>query len=140
MTSEALALQVERRIYLIRAEKVMLDYDLAALYGVPTKSLNLAVKRFHFETSKSRRGGRRYYFFANISISERNEGCYSGERTRPRVLFTTPSSRTPPGAKSRTAALSFPGDWRGHQSQHPRARALPRNPRPYFVYSNQSAK
>jgi hypothetical protein len=23
----------------------MLDYDLAALYGVPTKSLNLAVKR-----------------------------------------------------------------------------------------------
>ena len=40
MTSEALALQVERRIYLIRAEKVMLNYDLAALYGVPTKSLS----------------------------------------------------------------------------------------------------
>src|SRR5207245_775953 len=99
MTSNALALQVERRIYLIGAEKVMLDYDLAALYGVPTKSLNLAVKRFHFETSKSRRGGRRYYFFANISISERNEGCYSGESKRPRVLFTTPSSRTPPGVK-----------------------------------------
>ena len=52
MTSESLALQVERRIYLIRAERVMLDYDLAALYGVATKSLNLAVKRFHFETSK----------------------------------------------------------------------------------------
>jgi len=45
MTSNALALQVERRIYLIGAEKVMLDYDLVALYGVPTKSLNLAVKR-----------------------------------------------------------------------------------------------
>ena len=107
MTSEALALQVERRIYLIRAEKVMLDYDLAALYGVPTKSLNLAVKRFHFDTSKSRRGGRRYYFFANISISERNEGCYSGERTRPRMLFTTPSSRTPPGAKQQNGRLEL---------------------------------
>ena len=45
MTSHALAIQVERCIYLVRAEKVMLDSDLAALYGVPTKSLNLAVKR-----------------------------------------------------------------------------------------------
>jgi len=45
MASAALAIQVERRIYLIRGEKVMLDYDLAALYGVPTKALNQAVKR-----------------------------------------------------------------------------------------------
>jgi hypothetical protein len=45
MSSEALTVQVERCIYLIRGEKVMLDYDLAVLYGVPTKSLNLAVKR-----------------------------------------------------------------------------------------------
>ena len=111
MTSEALALQVERRIYLIRAEKIMLDYDLTALYGVPTKSLTLAVKRnaawfpndfvfqlpraeagglrlqigtsqepaalgipglrFHFETSKSRRGGRRYlpYLFTEQGVA-----------------------------------------------------------------------
>ncbi len=45
MTSQTLAIQVERRIYLIRAEKVMLDFDLIPLYRVPTKSLNLAVKR-----------------------------------------------------------------------------------------------
>ena len=104
MASNALALQVERRIDMIRAEKVMLDYDLAALYGVPTKSLNLAVKRnaarfpndfmfqltraeteglrlqigtsnesaalgvpglrFQNETSKTRRGGRRYLPYA----------------------------------------------------------------------------
>jgi len=32
-------------IYLIRGEKVMLDYDLAELYGVPTKALNQAVTR-----------------------------------------------------------------------------------------------
>ncbi|MFH1389405.1 MAG: ORF6N domain-containing protein [Candidatus Margulisiibacteriota bacterium] len=37
--------RVESRIYLIRGEKVMLDRDLAELYGVPTKRLNEAVKR-----------------------------------------------------------------------------------------------
>jgi ORF6N domain len=45
MPSGALTVQVERRIYLIRGEKVMLDYDLAALYGVDTGALNRAVKR-----------------------------------------------------------------------------------------------
>ena len=64
----------------------MLDADLAEIYRVPTKSLNLAVKRnvdrfpedfmfqrtddevvglrFHFETSKRGRGGRRYLPYA----------------------------------------------------------------------------
>lgn len=37
--------RIERAIYLIRGEKVMLDRDLAALYGVPTKVLKQAVKR-----------------------------------------------------------------------------------------------
>lgn len=36
---------VERRIYMIRGQKVLLDSDLAELYGVPTKALNQAVKR-----------------------------------------------------------------------------------------------
>src|SRR5438445_5766352 len=43
--SDALAVQVERRIFLVRRQKVMLDTDLAELYRVPTKSLNLGVKR-----------------------------------------------------------------------------------------------
>jgi hypothetical protein len=69
-------------IHVVRGQRVMLDADLAALYGVPTKSLNLAVRRnptrfpsdfmfaltrteadslrFQFETSKKGRGGRRY--------------------------------------------------------------------------------
>lgn len=73
--------KIERRIYLIRDHKVMLDEDLAGLYGVTTKRLNEAVKRnlkrfprdFMFQltakeqehlrsqiaTSKGR-GGRRY--------------------------------------------------------------------------------
>jgi len=36
---------IERRILLIRGQKVMLDRDLAYLYGVTTKVLNQAVKR-----------------------------------------------------------------------------------------------
>ncbi len=36
---------IQNRIYEIRGERVMLDRDLAALYEVETKSLNLAVKR-----------------------------------------------------------------------------------------------
>jgi len=37
--------RIERRILLLRAEKVMLDSDLAELYGVETKVLNQAVQR-----------------------------------------------------------------------------------------------
>ncbi len=36
---------VERRIYFIREQKVMLDSDLAQLYEVSTRILNQAVKR-----------------------------------------------------------------------------------------------
>ena len=48
------------KIYIIRNQKVMLDRDLASLYGVETRVLNQAVKRnisrfpddFMFEVSK----------------------------------------------------------------------------------------
>jgi len=36
---------IERRILLIRGHKVMLDSDLAGLYGVTTKRLNGQVRR-----------------------------------------------------------------------------------------------
>ncbi|MBE0427070.1 MAG: ORF6N domain-containing protein [Nitrospirae bacterium] len=36
---------IERRIYMIRGHKVMLDSDLAELYGVETKRLNEQVRR-----------------------------------------------------------------------------------------------
>ncbi len=78
------AAYVENKIYLIRGTKVMLDEDLAMLYGVPTKRLNEAVKRnmgrfppdFMFELSNeeganlrsqiatSSYGGRRWGIFA----------------------------------------------------------------------------
>lgn len=63
--------QVTNLIYLIRGEKVMLDSDLAALYGVGTKVLNQAVRRnrerfpkdFMFQLSKDELGT-----FAAINI------------------------------------------------------------------------
>jgi hypothetical protein len=39
MNEHALAVQAERRICLIRREKVMLDNDLAELYGASHKDL-----------------------------------------------------------------------------------------------------
>ena len=36
---------IEHVIYFLRGHKVMLDHDLAKLYGVPTKRLNEQVRR-----------------------------------------------------------------------------------------------
>ncbi|HAH32240.1 MAG TPA: DNA-binding protein [Elusimicrobia bacterium] len=45
-TRELVAINdIERQIFMIRGHKVMVDRDLAALYRVPTKVLNQAVKR-----------------------------------------------------------------------------------------------
>jgi phage regulator Rha-like protein len=74
---------IEQQIYILRGQKVMLDSDLATLYGVSTKRLNEQVKRnlmrfpedfmfqltteevaeflrSQFATSNTVRGGRRY--------------------------------------------------------------------------------
>ncbi|MEJ8856726.1 ORF6N domain-containing protein [Variovorax robiniae] len=44
-SSNVLLPRIEGRIQLLRGIKVMIDADLADLYGVPTKALNQAVKR-----------------------------------------------------------------------------------------------
>lgn len=36
---------IEKKILFIRGQRVMIDRDLAELYGVPTKALNQAVRR-----------------------------------------------------------------------------------------------
>ena len=85
--------RIEKTIYLIRGEKLMLDRDLALLYEVETKVLNRAVKRnlqrfpldFMFQltpeeaenlrcqigTSSFRHGGRRYlpYVFTEQGVA-----------------------------------------------------------------------
>jgi ORF6N domain-containing protein len=83
---DAPASAVESRILLLRHQRVILDVDIAELYGVPVKRLNEQVKRNHerfpsdfmfqltskehgalrsqIATSKKGRGGRRYTPFA----------------------------------------------------------------------------
>jgi len=77
---------ISQKIFFVRGARVMLDADLARLYGVATKNLNKAVKRntsrfpsdfmfqlspkelhslgFQSGTSKPGRGGRRYVPYA----------------------------------------------------------------------------
>jgi hypothetical protein len=73
---------VATKILLVRGKKVMLDSDLAKLYGVETKNLNLQVKRnskrfpedfmfkltseetLRLQNATSKRGGRRYAPYA----------------------------------------------------------------------------
>ncbi len=61
---------IQNRIYEIRGERVMLDRDLAALYEIDTKSLNLSVKRnikrfpsdFMFQLTKEEIDNLRFQF------------------------------------------------------------------------------
>ena len=43
--NEKLLAMVKSKIYTIRGQKVMFDFDLAQMYGVETRVLNQAVKR-----------------------------------------------------------------------------------------------
>ena len=45
MRSASVLRQVERRIFLLRGQNVILDFDLAELYGVETRALKQAVRR-----------------------------------------------------------------------------------------------
>ena len=45
MDEKNLLTKIEKMIFVIRGQKVMLDSDLAKLYGVETKALNQAVRR-----------------------------------------------------------------------------------------------
>jgi len=82
------ARQIEHHIHTIRGHKVMLDADLAVLYGVPTKRLNEAVKRnserfpasFMFQLSEEEAKSLR----SQIAISNKGRG---GRRYLP-YLFT----------------------------------------------------
>ena len=80
---------IERRIYLIRGQRVMLDRDLAELYGVTTAALNQAVKRnsdrfpddFMFQLDSEEFEN----WISQIVIS--NPGLRMGARRRP-LAFT----------------------------------------------------
>ena len=78
---------IERRIYLIRGQKVMIDEDLAELYEVPTHRLNEQMKRnrkrfpkdFMFQLMKEEAQSLR----SQIAISKSGRG---GRRSLPYVF------------------------------------------------------
>ena len=37
--------KIQQMVYVVRGQRVMLDFDLAKLYGAPTSALNQAVRR-----------------------------------------------------------------------------------------------
>jgi hypothetical protein len=78
---------IERRIYLIRGHKVMIDVDLADLYGVSTKRLNEQVRRnqkrfppdFMFQLTKAEAENLRSQFATSSSP-------HGGRRSLPYVF------------------------------------------------------
>lgn len=99
------AVNIEKKIILLRGQKVMLDSDLAALYEVETKALNRAVKRnrerfpddfmfqlelheltnlmFQFGTSSYGHGGRRKPAYA---FTEQGVAMLSSVLRSPRAV------------------------------------------------------
>jgi hypothetical protein len=95
--------QLGRLIYEIRGERVMLDSDLASIYGVETKALNRAVKRnrhrfpkdFMFQLSEDEWKNLRYQISTSSSGREHQSLRYQigtsslghgGRRSRPYVF------------------------------------------------------
>ncbi len=100
---------IQESIYEVLGQKIMLDRDLAKLYEVPVKSLNLAVKRnadrfppdfmfkltkeeftnlrFHFETSSW--GGNRYlpYAFTELGVSMLSSVLHSSRAIHMNILI-----------------------------------------------------
>lgn len=98
---------IENKIYEIRGQKVMLDFDLAEMYEIETKNLNKAVRRnserfpedfmfrltneeanslaisLRFQNGTSNKGGNRYAPFA---FTEQGVAMLSGILRSPRAI------------------------------------------------------
>ncbi len=100
--------EIGRRIFVLRGQRVMLDIDLAEIYGMQTKALNQQVKRnakrfpqhfmfqltapeaaalrSHFATSNVGRGGRRYRPFA---FTKHGAVMLAGVLNTPRAVYAS---------------------------------------------------
>jgi len=110
---------IARSITVLRSQRVILDAELAALYGVTTKALNQAVKRngerfpedfmfrlsaaecaaliSRFATSKSGRGGRRNLTRAETNALNRSQFVTASQKHR--------NSKFPPFAFTKHGAI-----------------------------------
>ncbi|MSU20818.1 MAG: ORF6N domain-containing protein [Pedosphaera sp.] len=92
---------LERRIHLIRDQKVILDLDLAELYGVKTKVLNQAIKR------NRERFPQRFMF--RLTVTEKKEVVTNCDHLR-ELKFSpvTPFAFTEHGALMAATILNSP--------------------------------
>jgi len=98
--------QIKEMIYVIRGQKVMLDSDLAKLYGVDTRQLNRQVRRnlirfpedFMFELEKDE--------FENLKCQNGTSSSeYGGRRKQPLVFTENGVAMLSSVLKSEQAAL-----------------------------------
>lgn len=88
---------IENRIFFIRGKKVMLDRDLAEMYGVPTKRLNEQVRRnikrfpedFMFQLNAKEFEGLRFHF-GTLSLRSQIATSNRGGRRYLPYVFTEP--------------------------------------------------
>ena len=92
--------QLDELIREVRGQKIMLDFDLARVYDVETKSLNRAVKRnadhfpkdFMFQISSNEWKNLKYQKY-QIGTSSSGHG---GRRRRPYAIHDPPLTLQPP--------------------------------------------
>jgi len=85
---------IQNKIHEIRGNKIMLDFDLAELYEVQTKALNLAVKRnlqrfpgdFMFQLTNEEWNGLRLQIENSNSLRLQNETLDKGRGKHTKYL------------------------------------------------------
>ncbi len=110
-SSDSGLMPIENLIYVIRGQQVMLDSDLARLYGVETKRLKEQVKRninrfptdFMFELTKDETLSLRSQF-----ATSNQDGGRGGNRYMPFVFTENGVAMLSSVLKSETAILSLP--------------------------------
>lgn len=92
---------IQNKIYVLRNQRVMLDFDLASMYGVQTKVLNQSVKRnierfpedFMFQLTKGELDLIRTSLLSNNIVSGKGEDWKSQIVTSNSIVIKRPRKR-----------------------------------------------
>ena len=113
---------VENRILLIRGKKVLIDVDLAEMYGVSTKVLNQAVKRnlerfpedFMFQINEQEMAGMRSQI---ATASKRNIRYLPYAFTEHGVIMAASSLNSQRAVAPRAVCSTITNRWEAPRSQ-----------------------
>ena len=104
--------KIERRIFLVRGQRVILDSDLAKIYGVPTYRFNEAIKRnrqrfpadFMFQLTAEEAAALR----SQIATSKKNSSQFAMSSAKHRGAVYRPYAFTEHGALQAANVLRSP--------------------------------